>query len=207
MSDIEQFSGYEVVRAAMEVEGNGHRFYATMAQRASSELARELFTWLAQDEIEHLRRLRSIESRYQDGAFLDGAEEFLPYLRRFADSEIFPSAEHHVCIFHALKWVHRQLRDIYGTDKTKSDPAVVALRQAIDDIFDTRTKRTAQRRYEAVMALRDTYVVGKPEVAAVFDSLEEHWPKLVNAIESDLIPTTNNAVELVIRRFDQHYQK
>jgi hypothetical protein len=29
---------------------------------------------------------------------------------------------------------------------------------------------------------------------------------LVNGIESDLIPTTNNAVELVIRRFDQHYQ-
>jgi transposase-like protein len=124
-----------------------------------------------------------------------------------AIGEIFPSAEHHVCIFHALKGVHRQVRDIYGTDKTKSDPAVVALRQAIDDIFDTQTKRTAQRRYEAVMALRDTYVAGKPEVAAVFDSLEEHWPKLVNAIESDLIPTTNNAVELVIRRFDQHYQK
>jgi len=124
-----------------------------------------------------------------------------------AIGEIFPSAEHHVCIFHALKGVHRQVRDIYGTDKAKTDPAVVAWRQAIDDIFDTRTKRTAQRRYEAVLALRDKYVAGKPEVAAVFDSLEEHWPKLVNAIESDLIPTTNNAVELVIRRFDQHYQK
>jgi hypothetical protein len=29
---------------------------------------------------------------------------------------------------------------------------------------------------------------------------------LVNAIESRLIPKPNNAVELVIRRFDQHYQ-
>jgi transposase-like protein len=123
-----------------------------------------------------------------------------------AIGEIFPSAEHHVCIFHALKGVHRQVRDIYGTDKAKTDPAVVALRQAIDDIFKTQTKRTAQRRYEAVMALRDKYAADKPEVAAVFDSLEEHWAKLVNAIESDLIPTTNNAVELVIRRFDQHYQ-
>ena len=28
----------------------------------------------------------------------------------------------------------------------------------------------------------------------------------MNGIESDLIPTTNNTVELVIRRFDQHYQ-
>ena len=29
---------------------------------------------------------------------------------------------------------------------------------------------------------------------------------MVNAIESHLIPKTNNTVELVIRRFDQHYQ-
>ena len=28
----------------------------------------------------------------------------------------------------------------------------------------------------------------------------------MNGIESDLIPATNNTVELVIRRFDQHYQ-
>jgi hypothetical protein len=36
--------------------------------------------------------------------------------------------------------------------------------------------------------------------------LERHWPKLVNAIESDCIPLTNNVTELVIRRFEQHYQ-
>jgi len=36
--------------------------------------------------------------------------------------------------------------------------------------------------------------------------LEQHWPYLVNSVENQLIPTTNNAVEMVIRRFDQHYQ-
>jgi rubrerythrin len=133
MSDIEQFSGYEVVRAAMEVEGNGHRFYATMAQRASSELARELFTWLAQDEIEHLRRLRSIESRYQDGAFLDGAEEFLPYLRRFADSEIFPSAEH----------LDRVLRGIDG------DLAALALAIEAEEKFAAYFAKAAEFAREA----------------------------------------------------------
>ena len=40
----------------------------------------------------------------------------------------------------------------------------------------------------------------------IFDFLERHWPKLVNAIGDDLIPLTNNAVEMVIRRFDHHYQ-
>jgi hypothetical protein len=34
----------------------------------------------------------------------------------------------------------------------------------------------------------------------------ENWPCLINAVESDVIPKTNNAVEMVIRRFDQHYQ-
>ena len=36
--------------------------------------------------------------------------------------------------------------------------------------------------------------------------VERHWPKLSNAIGSSTIPTTNNTTELVIRRFDQHYQ-
>ena len=56
------------------------------------------------------------------------------------------------------------------------------------------------------MALWETYVQQTAGAAAIFDFLERHWPTLVNAIESQLIPKTNNAVELVIRRFDQHYQ-
>jgi hypothetical protein len=81
-----------------------------------------------------------------------------------------------------------------------------ALQQDLDRIFRARTKRTAQRRYAAIQALRADYVAADPDVAAVFDSLERHWPKLVNAIESRRIPLTNNATELVNRRFDQHYQ-
>jgi len=50
-------------------------------------------------------------------------------------------------------------------------------------------------------------VTAAPAVAAVFASLERHWPKLVNAIERDRIAMTNNATALVIRRFDQHYQR
>ena len=93
MSGIEYYSGLEVVLAAMEVEKNGHRFYSTMAQKATSELARELFSWLAQDEVEHLRRLKALEASFKESALFDGVEELLPYLRRFADQEIFPSAE------------------------------------------------------------------------------------------------------------------
>jgi hypothetical protein len=54
--------------------------------------------------------------------------------------------------------------------------------------------------------MSETYVTQHPEIATIFDSVERHFPKLVNAIESVDIPRTNNATELVIRRFDQHYQ-
>lgn len=90
---VQYFSGFEVIRAAMEVEKNGHRFYSGMAERAANQTVKELFAMLAQDEVEHLRRLKGLESKYADGAFFENEEEFLPYLQRFRDSEIFPSEE------------------------------------------------------------------------------------------------------------------
>jgi transposase-like protein len=119
---------------------------------------------------------------------------------------VFPSAAHHECVFHALQAWHRQLRAVYGKEYQDQHPEAVVLQEQLDRLFQAKTKRTAQRRYERVLALREAYVAATPAVAAVFASLERHWPKLVNAIESDRIPLTNNATELVIRRFDQHYQ-
>jgi hypothetical protein len=123
-----------------------------------------------------------------------------------AIQEIFPKASHHECIFHALQWMHRQFKDVYGKEYIKTDPHVVALREKIDVIFQAKTRRTAENRYAQVMALRQHYVEQKPEVASIFNTLQRHWPTLVNGIESKIIPTTNNAVERIIGRFDQHYQ-
>ena len=92
MSGIKHFSGYEVITAAKDVERNGHRFYSTMADRASDLLLKELFAWLAQDEVEHLRRLNQLEENYQRGAFSDCEEEFLTYLNQFSATKIFPDA-------------------------------------------------------------------------------------------------------------------
>lgn len=93
MTGLEDYSGFEVIRAAMEVEKNGHRFYSAMVERSKSQLAREIFSWLAQDEVQHLKTLEGLVPKYQEGAFWENEEEFLPYLRRFADREIFPSPE------------------------------------------------------------------------------------------------------------------
>jgi transposase-like protein len=121
-------------------------------------------------------------------------------------AEVFSKATHHECIFHALQEAHKHIKVVYGTHYAETAPQVETLRQQIDHIFDARTKRTAQRRYQRVLALRSTFVAQTPEAKAIFDFLERHWPKLVNAIESRIIPTTNNATEEVIRIFTQHYK-
>jgi hypothetical protein len=123
-----------------------------------------------------------------------------------AITQVFAHARHHECIFHALQWAHRQLKDAYGKDYAKTRPDVVRLKAQIDAIFQAKTRRTAEKRYRKVLALRQQYLPSTPAVGSLFDSLERHWPTLVNGIESSIIPRTNNATELVIRRFDQHYQ-
>lgn len=119
---------------------------------------------------------------------------------------VFPGAQHHECLFHAGKALHRQMWDLYGRQRYHHDRQVVALRETLDAVLAAETKRTAQRRYEAVMAQREALVASEPGLRSVFATLETHWPTLINGIESTLIPRTNNTVELVIRRFDQHYQ-
>jgi hypothetical protein len=119
---------------------------------------------------------------------------------------IFPKARHHQCIFHALQAWHRHLKQIYGPEYPLTQPQIVGLRQNLDAIFQAKTKRTAQKRYDALWAQRRDYLALEPQLESLFDRLQRHWPKLLNGIESTAIPRTNNAVELVIRRFDQHYQ-
>ena len=121
-------------------------------------------------------------------------------------AQVFPKATHHECIFHALQDVHKHLKEAYGSDYTEKLPHVAVLKDDINLIFDARTKRTAWRRYEAVLAQREAFVSQTPEAAAVFDFLEYHCLTLVNAIESQHIPTTNNATEEVIRILNQHYK-
>jgi hypothetical protein len=120
-------------------------------------------------------------------------------------AQVFPTAQHHECIFHALQTVQDHIKDVYGPGYADTHPEAEVLKQAIYRIFDTQSKRTAQERYKAVMADRKRYVEDTPTAATIFDFLERHWPTLVNGIESPCIPTTNNTVELVILRFDQHY--
>jgi len=119
---------------------------------------------------------------------------------------IFPQAIHHECVFHALQWAQRLIKDVYGPGYAHTRPEAVILKNQIYRIFQARSRKTVNKRYQQVMALAETYVAQEPQAQRIFDFLAEHYPKLLNAVENPLVPLTNNTVELVNRRFDQHYQ-
>lgn len=119
---------------------------------------------------------------------------------------VFSQTRHHECLFHAEQEVSRYLRKTLGRDYAERHPAAEEVRAAMVRMFQVRTKRTAQKRYRTLLDQQDEYIQCEPSLQWVFSFLEQHWPYLVNAVECQLIPATNNAVEMVIRRFDQHYQ-
>lgn len=121
-------------------------------------------------------------------------------------NRVFPQAIHHLCIFHALQDVQKHIKTVYGPNYAQTHPEADQLKQQIYRIFDANTLTQATQLYDAVLALRPDYVQAVPEASTIFDFLQRHWPKLANSIANDTIPATNNTVELVIRRFDQHYQ-
>jgi hypothetical protein len=119
---------------------------------------------------------------------------------------VFPGATHHECVFHALQWAQRRIKEVYGSDYTRTHPEAVGLKDKIYRIFKAKSNKTVRKRYQEAMALQEEYIARTPEAKCIFDFLKRHYPKLVNAVENPLVPLTNNTVELVIRRFDQHYQ-
>jgi transposase-like protein len=123
-----------------------------------------------------------------------------------AIAQVFPQAEHHECLFHAEQDIGHYLRETWGRDYADRQPAAAQLRDEVVHLFQARTQPAVAQRYQALLDRRAEYVAQLPELQWVFAYLDRHWPCLVNSIGSELIPATNNAVEMVIRRFDQHYQ-
>jgi transposase-like protein len=119
---------------------------------------------------------------------------------------VFPTAVHHQCVFHALQAWHRAFKTTFGPDYTKTRPDLLKLRQDLDHIFQAKSRRTVQKRYDQFMARRAKLVQAEPRLEPILDSLSHHYPCLLNAYDDPLIPLTNNVTERLIRRFDQHYQ-
>ena len=93
MTGIEDYSGFEVLQAAMDVEKSGQQFYTEMSNRAEVESVRQIFALLAQDEIQHLQKLKGMIPQFESGSFWQDEALILPYLKRFKAQELFPAKE------------------------------------------------------------------------------------------------------------------
>jgi transposase-like protein len=119
---------------------------------------------------------------------------------------VFPQARQHECIFHAEQAIGDYFQETWGRGYAATHPEAAALREAVQKMLRARTKRAAQKRYQKLREQQAQEVQASPPLQWVYLFLETHWEHLVDAIESELVPRTNNAVEMVIRRLDQHYQ-
>ncbi len=84
------FTASEVVTMAIEIEKNGMNFYNTMSARADRNETKELFTFLAGEEVVHkatfqkmLNHLKNPELTASEG------EEYNSYLRALTSSRVF----------------------------------------------------------------------------------------------------------------------
>ena len=116
-----------------------------------------------------------------------------------------PKVVHHYCLFHHLQAVRQRLREKVGPDWNKQ-PVLRDLVASIDDIYRCKTRRTARRRLDRVLGMRDELTDRVPEAVALLDTLDKRFPRVVNAIGRDDVPMTNNCVERVIGAFDRHYR-
>ena len=83
-------SASEVVQFAVNIEENGRDFYRGFSDKFKSDAEREVFNYLADAEIQHIRifseMLKSIETFEPATSYSD---EYFGYLKAYADTLIF----------------------------------------------------------------------------------------------------------------------
>ena len=137
--------------------------------------------------------LRQLQARgYQPKVIItDGWEAYVD-----AIAHVFPRAEHLLCRFHALRAAFRRLRE-QVTDWKERQRWVMPLKT----LFHTPSKRTVQRRMDKLHAQAQ----GTP-AEGVIARLVAKLPKLLPAVGSTFRPSTSNAAERFLGRFDRFYQ-
>ena len=61
----------EALAAAIEMEKKGQTFFSDTAAKAGEELAKEVFTFLAAEELNHIRAIENFNREYLAGAEID----------------------------------------------------------------------------------------------------------------------------------------
>lgn len=87
---VKIFAAAEIVQLAIRIEENGEEFYRLMAQKTRDKNIKDIFSYLADQEIKHGQTFRELLSRvehYEPAESYPG--EYFSYLRAYADEHIF----------------------------------------------------------------------------------------------------------------------
>ncbi len=107
--------------------------------------------------------------------------------------KVFPNVQHQLCIFHVMRsimdWLKQHIR---------SEDLVAKYGKEAKRIFQTTDKRTAERRYRKLKRRR--------KLKGLLRLLRRKWSRMVPAIGSVWIPTTNNGTERFNRAFERFYR-
>jgi transposase-like protein len=110
-----------------------------------------------------------------------------------AIKKVFPQAQHQLCIFHIMRAITQWIKQHKGW----SEAAQRDNREA-KHIFQTPDKRTARRRFKKLKRRR--------RLKGLTRLLARKWPRIVPAIGSTWIATTNNSTERFNRAFERFYR-
>lgn len=110
-----------------------------------------------------------------------------------AIKHVFPHARHQLCIFHIMRAITLWIKQHKGW----SEAAQRDNREA-KHIFQTTDKRTARRRFKKLKRRRS--------LKGLTRLLGRKWPRIIPALGSTWIPTTNNGTERFNRAFERFHR-
>ncbi|MEE9165724.1 MAG: FAD-dependent oxidoreductase [Nitrospinota bacterium] len=95
VSTAQTYSGYEIIKIAMEGEKDGINFYRKMLENTSSPKAKEVFQYLCHEEEKHWEHLENnLLPDFRNGKIdLKDEELVVAYLKRVNKAEILPEGE------------------------------------------------------------------------------------------------------------------
>ena len=84
------FNSSEIYQFAIKIEENGEKFYRQMVTKLPDKKVKELFTFLADEEVQHKATFSAMLSKFEDYKPAESYPgEYFAYLKAYADNLVF----------------------------------------------------------------------------------------------------------------------
>jgi rubrerythrin len=128
------YGPYEAVMLGVQLEDDGYAFYSRVAEAAMDHRVKNLFSHLAEAEIEHKRVIREeIEPMFAPEWYRDEDQEMMAeYLRSVEKQPVFPAPDKAIEFARSMKDAHRAI-DIGILAEERARDYFAFLRDATQD--------------------------------------------------------------------------